>query len=252
MQIDSGKIKTIVEATNGTPTAKLVAVLVALGITDNKEIAALTGLKVRAIQAVRSTDKAQHNALVDTSAPKCAQQNAHVDASAAECAQHSAFAHQNAPRNAAQCAEQKEKSPQTPLKEKLLPRTTVEQNISVAAACAKKVAAAPQAAPSHARIDLAELSEKITSACNGALASQAIAPGLASMSTPLGWIEAGADLDRDVIPALTVAGKKLCGKGIRSWEYFSGMVAEAKARREKGLPAVAEPKAKRPFRPSRW
>ena len=87
-------------------------------------------------------------------------------------------------------------------------------------------------------IDLKTLSDRVTDACNGALASQATAPGLASMSIPLMWIEHGADLERDVIPTLTAAGKRYHGKGIRTWDYFTPMIAEAKAKRLAGLPAV--------------
>ena len=101
-------------------------------------------------------------------------------------------------------------------------------------------AAQPRAAvPAAALPDLVDLSNRLTTICNGALASQAIAPGLASMSTPRMWLEAGCDLERDVIPTLTIAGKRYHGKRIRSWDYFTAMVAEAKARREKGLPDVS-------------
>lgn len=100
------------------------------------------------------------------------------------------------------------------------------------------------------QIDLRELAHRLTEAAGAALASQAIAPGLASMSTPIGWLEAGADLDRDVVPALIFAGAKLAGRQIRSWEYFSPMVAEARVRRVRGLPAVAEPKPSAPAQPS--
>lgn len=74
----------IARNTQGTPTAKLIAVLIAAGITDTKELAEIVGLKIRAVQATK-------NAL------QCAQQNAHVDASAAECAHYTAPAQQNAP-----------------------------------------------------------------------------------------------------------------------------------------------------------
>lgn len=49
----------IVRTTDGTPTQKLIAVLIAAGITDNKELAALTGKTVRAIQHARATSFAQ-------------------------------------------------------------------------------------------------------------------------------------------------------------------------------------------------
>lgn len=61
------------------------------------------------------------------------------------------------------------------------------------------------------------------------------------MSTPLWWIEQGCDLDRDVVPAITALAlreRRKRGRGIRSWEYFTQAVAEAKAQRERGLPNV--------------
>ena len=58
------------------------------------------------------------------------------------------------------------------------------------------------------------------------------------MATPLMWIEQGCDLDREVIPTVEAIGRKQNGNGIRSWDYFTQPVAEAKAKREQGLPAV--------------
>ena len=49
-----GEIKTVVEACDGTSTNKLIAVLVAAGFTDNKEIAALAGVTVRAVQKFKA------------------------------------------------------------------------------------------------------------------------------------------------------------------------------------------------------
>lgn len=45
----------IARATQGTPTAKLLAVLIAAGITDNRELAEITGLSIRSIQHARAT-----------------------------------------------------------------------------------------------------------------------------------------------------------------------------------------------------
>lgn len=77
----------IAETTQGTPTVKLVAILIAQGITDTKRLAEITGLKIRAIQAARNALQcAQQNAPSQHTAPKT-QQNA---PNAAECAQHTA------------------------------------------------------------------------------------------------------------------------------------------------------------------
>lgn len=86
--------------------------------------------------------------------------------------------------------------------------------------------------------DPKDLSEKLVTAANGCIANPGSFPGLMSMSIPLMWIERGADLDRDVIPTVEAIGKKQHGKGIRSWDYFTQPIAEAKAKREQGLPTV--------------
>lgn len=90
--------------------------------------------------------------------------------------------------------------------------------------------------------DLRLLSQKVFEAAGEAMASQAIAPGLAAMTIPLMWIDEGADLERDILPAVTAVAAKRRGKGaIASWDYFTRPVAEAKARRMAGLPAVEVP-----------
>ena len=77
----------IAETTQGTTTVKLVAVLIAQGITDTKRLAEITGLKIRAVQAARNALQcAQQNAQAQQAAPKT-HQNAQ---SAAECAQQAA------------------------------------------------------------------------------------------------------------------------------------------------------------------
>lgn len=87
------EIKTTAEEiaanTHGTPTVKLVAVLIASGVTCNRRLAEIAGLKIRAIQAARRAC---------ASAAECAQQNAHAHYNAPE-------AQQNA-QNAAECAQQ--------------------------------------------------------------------------------------------------------------------------------------------------
>jgi hypothetical protein len=49
----------IARSTTGTPTAKLLAVLLAAGVTDNRELAQITGLSLRSIQHARATHCAQ-------------------------------------------------------------------------------------------------------------------------------------------------------------------------------------------------
>lgn len=89
-----------------------------------------------------------------------------------------------------------------------------------------------------AKIDFDELEGKLREACNGALASPAVAQGLFDLSIPIMWLNQGCDLDQDVIPTLRAIGKREHGKGICSWGYFTKPVAKAKAQREAGLPPI--------------
>jgi hypothetical protein len=55
------EIKAAAVACDGTPTAKFVAVLVAAGITDTKDIAAILGVGERAVQKVRKANSGTPN-----------------------------------------------------------------------------------------------------------------------------------------------------------------------------------------------
>jgi hypothetical protein len=116
-----------------------------------------------------------------------------------------------------------------------------------------KQAAAPTLEPAREasgaalpKLNLDDLSDRLTAACNGALDNPVNCLGLLNLATPQMWISQGCDLELDVIPTLQAAGKKYHGKRIRDWNYFTGMIAEAKAKRTAGLPSVAtsEPKKK--------
>ena len=87
------------------------------------------------------------------------------------------------------------------------------------------------------------LSDRLMQVAAPCLASQAVAPGLVVMTVPMMWLDQGADLERDVIPAIqgiVAKGKR----NISTWDYFTKPVAENKARRLKGLPHVELPAAK--------
>lgn len=101
-----------------------------------------------------------------------------------------------------------------------------------AAATVEQVAAPPGAD------DLKSLYGRLVSAANGALDNPVNCQGLLNTAVPQMWLRNGCDLELDVIPTLEAAGVKHCGKRIRDWSYFSGMVAETKAKRERGLPTV--------------
>lgn len=80
------QIKAVAKNCTGTPTAKLIAILEAAGVTSSAEIADLIGVKVRAVQAARKRTTMR--------ATECG---------APQCAHHNAQTHQDAPKNAPQC-----------------------------------------------------------------------------------------------------------------------------------------------------
>lgn len=102
-------------------------------------------------------------------------------------------------------------------------------------------AAAPvpdSAALPSPKLDLKNLEARLLEACNGSLDNPVNCMGLLNLATPQMWLANGCDLELDVLPALTAAGKKYSGKRIRDWGYFTGIVAEARAKRCAGLPDV--------------
>jgi len=55
------QIKAVAQACDGTPTAKFIAVLIAAGVTDTKDIAAILGIGERAVQKVRRANYSSPN-----------------------------------------------------------------------------------------------------------------------------------------------------------------------------------------------
>lgn len=90
---------------------------------------------------------------------------------------------------------------------------------------------------------LDSLQNRLLEACNGA-ASPAACPGLLSMAEPIRWIEGGCDLELDVIPTIKARAHGVKKGSVRSWSYFTQAVADAKATRERPMPA-GEAKAPR-------
>ena len=86
--------------------------------------------------------------------------------------------------------------------------------------------------------DLKALSNRMFAAAGKALASEAIAPGLASMMVPQMWLDQGCDLDRDVLPAVRNVAARAKQK-IRSWDYFTPAVHEARDKRLAGKPMLS-------------
>lgn len=88
------------------------------------------------------------------------------------------------------------------------------------------------------------LQAKLEAAAGGQLENYARAPGLMNLSTPLMWLEQGCDLDRDVLPAISVVAARRKAKGkIGDWNYFTQAIANAKRDRERGLPPASEAEA---------
>lgn len=83
-------------------------------------------------------------------------------------------------------------------------------------------------------LDLENLRLRLTEAAAHGLSPTSRA--LESLSVPLGWLEAGADLERDVLPSLAIVSRHQPKGTIQSWAYFSRPVAIARKRREAGLP----------------
>lgn len=102
------------------------------------------------------------------------------------------------------------------------------------------------AAALQSEIDLDDLNRRMIDACNGSLDNPVNCLGLLSMATPQMWIREGADIELDVLPTLAAAGKRYHGKRIRDWSYFTGMIAEAKAKRTAPMPEVAASQQRAP------
>lgn len=88
---------------------------------------------------------------------------------------------------------------------------------------------------------LKTLGDVLTGACNGALDNPVNCLGLASLATPIMWINEGCDLDADILPTLRGFGVTLHGKRIRSWGYFTKAIQEARDARLKGMPTGSAP-----------
>lgn len=106
------------------------------------------------------------------------------------------------------------------------------------------------AADASPRVNFDLLYDQLTEAANGALYPLSVS--LQVLAEPIGWIEAGADLERDILPVVRALGKRSKPQKIQSWGYFASAVSEAKDRRLKGLPPAPEIAPKKPFKPSRY
>lgn len=90
----------------------------------------------------------------------------------------------------------------------------------------------------------AALAMRLSDVASGALANVVSAPGLMAHSTIMGWLEAGADPDLDIVPAVRAVAERTKARGtqrITAWAYFNNAIADAKRKREAGLPDVGSP-----------
>ena len=92
------------------------------------------------------------------------------------------------------------------------------------------------------REDLDKLTDLLFKAGGDAL--NQTATGLASLSLPLSWANAGCDLELDVLETIRRMCKGAKPSSIRSWKYFSDAIHEAKAERTAPPPEISNAKSK--------
>ena len=213
-----GVCKTQPDISNG---AKLLAwAMRATGVSDAKTISDMLGIPLRTVQRLKLE-----------AATACANDAKHATVGAANSANCATGGVSESANDATDGVSQKETSPTPPKEKTTSPSSTVEfHNLAQQQPRARESAALP--VPD-------DLSNRLIEACNGSLDNPVNCMGLLNVSTPLMWISQGCDLELDVLPTLRAAGQKYHGKRIRDWSYFTGMVADAKAKRERGLPPAS-------------
>lgn len=84
-----------------------------------------------------------------------------------------------------------------------------------------------------------QLREKLLQIGGNAFVNPVNASGLLQISAIIAWLDAGADPDADIIPAVRavcVRSAERRTQQIRTWDYFNNAVSEALDRRRRGLP----------------
>ncbi len=89
-----------------------------------------------------------------------------------------------------------------------------------------------------AQLDLDQLETALRDAAGEAL--NAASPGLLILAAPQRWLDSGADLQGDVVPAIATRARSLKPGSVRSWRFFDGVVADWMEQRAAGvdLPTV--------------
>ena len=127
-------------------------------------------------------------------------------------------------------------------------RDTRDINNIPSVATVVPLAARAEAAAAKPKIDFRDLHRRLIEAGGDAL--NRTSASLETVSDVIGWIETGADLDKDILPVIRAKAARARPQSIRSWQYFATAVAEAVEKRKRGLPTVAEPEAPPVFRVS--
>ncbi|MCM5558504.1 hypothetical protein [Pleomorphomonas sp. JP5] len=96
--------------------------------------------------------------------------------------------------------------------------------------------------------DYETLGRELANAGGRALVNPAGAPGLLVLSDPMNWIRNGCDLQADILPAIRARCSRARPSSIRSWNYFTEAVYQARDNRLKPTP---EPNNVQPSRTSR-
>lgn len=204
--------------------AQLVRMLRRDGITTTSALVSETGYSERAIWAAKRELSSRE--MVQPSAPAdgAAECTRRVQPAAVEVQPSAPCTLQSA------APSQKKGSPHTPLKENILPT-----KLSIGS----KPREAAEALDGASRlIDLDALDRRLRDAAGPVLDNPVNSSGLLSLSVPLGWLRAGADLELDVVPALRSVAARGSRLRVRDWSYFGRAVAEAVQRRAAGLPSV--------------
>jgi hypothetical protein len=97
-------------------------------------------------------------------------------------------------------------------------------------------------------ISAKELSEKLFDAAGDAL--NRTTPTLEVMSMPRAWLNAGCDLEHDILPTIRAIASRKRAQSISTWKFFERAIADAKAARLAPMPDGQPPPAS--SRESNW
>lgn len=198
--------------------AQLVRLLMRSGLTTTADLVAETGYSERAIWKAKSE-------LRDTEAGCMVQPSALKPS--AEWVQRSAV------NGAAECRSQQSETRARAYKES-------PSGIYISPKCSEVV---------RERTDCAALPDRSTveKACRDAAgpALNCFAHGLHDISPIIGLLEGGADLDRDVVPAIRSKAATIRGGSISSWNFFVPVVSQAMAARKSASAMASKAKAAR-------